>query len=430
MTSSGTPSPSQNTQNMDDFSGGMPIWESTRVAWRGLTSNKMRTGLTMLGIIIGVGAVIAMVSMGKAASKSVAASINQLGTNLLAIYSSGAKPRVGTGQGGAPLKLEDSKAIEDRFKQTIRATAPQIRGNVTVKMTDQEATTQVVGTTPSYEGVNNTPVQSGRYFTEQEVNGRSKVALVGKTVLTNVLGDSQEDPVGKMIAINRVPFQIIGVLATKGSGAFGQDQDDIILVPITTAMRRVFNKDNINMIGVECVSPQTMDLATEQISGLLRQRHHLLPPFPANDDFAVRSQSSLLQTSQGVTGTLTSLLAGVAVVSLVVGGIGIMNIMLVSVTERTREIGLRKAVGATSNDILMQFMIEALVMSLIGGLIGIILGIGASVVVGSKMGWGTVIDPTILIIAVAVSGSIGVIFGIYPAAKAAAQSPIDALRYE
>ncbi|MCA1595411.1 MAG: FtsX-like permease family protein, partial [Chloroflexi bacterium] len=248
---------------------------------------------------------------------------------------------------------------------------------------------------------------------------------------TNLLGDNASTSlVGEEITINRIPFQVIGVLKPKGSGAWGQDQDDTIVIPVTTAMRRVINRPDLNSIGVECVSPAMMDLATEEISDLLRQRHHLLPPFPDNDDFNVHNQSSILQTSQAVTGTMTSLLAGVAVVSLVVGGIGVMNIMLVSVTERTREIGLRKAVGATSADILMQFLMESLALALMGGAIGIVLGISGAVYVSKSMGWTPAIDPLIVLLAAGVSGGVGIVFGLYPAAKAASQSPIDALRYE
>ena len=414
----------------DDAHGGMPLFESTRVAWRGLVSNKMRTGLTMLGIIIGVAAVIAMVAMGRGASQSVAEKINQLGTNLLMVLGGNARLRAGAaGGGGGFLRLPDAKAIE-RFKTTVKATAPQVSGTVTVKMGNQEATTRAIGTSVSYTEVNNAPVGLGQFFTDRDVTGRSKVVVLGQTVIFNLMGDRDANVVGQVITINNVPFNIVGVMAPKGSGSFGQDQDDMLLIPVTTALRRVFNRDFLNMIGVECVTPKAMDLATEQISNLLRQRHHLLPPFPQNDDFNIRNQSSLLQTSEGVTNTLGSLLAGVAVVSLLVGGIGIMNIMLVSVTERTREIGLRKAVGATSGDILMQFLIESLVMSLCGGALGILAGVGTSAFIANNMGWNMVIEPDVIILAVFVSAAIGVIFGIYPAAKAAAQNPIDALRYE
>jgi len=220
------------------------------------------------------------------------------------------------------------------------------------------------------------------------------------------------------------------VMKSKGSGAFGQDQDDLVIIPLTTALRRVFNRTNISNISVEASSPKDMELATEQISALLRRRHHILPPYADNDDFAVRSQSAIMEMSQSVTGTMTALLGGVAVVSLIVGGIGIMNIMIVSVTERTREIGIRKAVGATGHDILIQFLAESLVVSVLGGLIGILLGFGASKVVGGLLGWPTVVQPQSVLLSFIVSGLIGVVFGVYPARKAANLHPIDALRFE
>ena len=413
-----------------DSGGGMPLWVSLRVAMRGLTSNKMRTGLTMLGVIIGVAAVIAMVGMGQGASKAVASQINSLGTNLLTVNAG--NPRLGFGGGGgdAALLPADAKIIATRFPDSIAAVAAQVRGSVSVKSGDESANTQAIGTTPDYLSVNNAAMQEGRFLTDSDESGRTKVAVLGTAVIGNLYGDATVNPIGQQILINRISFLVIGILQTKGAGGFGQDQDDVVIIPQSTALRRVFNRTNLSSISVECTSPKTMDLATEQISDLLRQRHHLQPPFPDNDDFRIRNQASLLETSQGITGTLTTLLAGVAIVSLAVGGIGIMNIMLVSVTERTREIGLRKAVGATSSDILMQFLIEALMMALLGGLIGVGVGIAIAHVISSRMGWETVIQPMVILVAVGVSVAIGVIFGLYPAAKAAKQSPIDALRHE
>ena len=415
----------------DDFSGGMPLTECVRVAMRGLSNNKMRAGLTMLGIIIGVGAVIAMVAMGRGASQSVSAKISALGTNLLTVTAGNNHLVYGQGGGNTTLLPGDATAMNRFQSSSIAAIAPQVKGNVLASMGDQQETTSCIGSNASYEEVTNSPVSYGRFISEEDDTGVAKVAVVGTTVVGDLMGgDIDANPVGRNIELNHILFKIVGVQKSKGAGAFGQDQDDVVIIPLTTGLRRVFDRTYLSSVSIECRTEQDMDLATEQISILLRQRHHLLPPFPDDDDFIIRNQQSLLETSQSVTGTLTTLLAGVAVVSLVVGGIGIMNIMLVSVTERTREIGLRKAVGATSSDIMMQFLIEALVMSLMGGLIGVVIGIGASHLIATKMGWATVVEPTVIMIAVGVSAAIGIGFGLYPAAKAAAQSPIEALRYE
>ena len=412
----------------------MTLWESLRVALRALNRNKMRTTLTMLGVIIGVGAVITMVALGAGATQRVTQSISSLGTNLITVMPGNPRIRFGgPGAGGTlvtTLVMDDAKAITTSFRQTVAAVAPTVRGSATVKLGDKTWETQVIGTTPEYRTVNNTPVQSGRFLSQADVDGRLKVVVLGTTVVSQLMGSPSANPLGMQVLVNRDAFRVIGVLKTKGSGAFGQDQDDTMVVPVTTALRRVFNRDYLSNINVQAVSGQTMELATEQISRLLRQRHHLLPPFPDNDDFSVRSQTGLLEAFQTAVGTMTSLLAGIAVVSLIVGGIGIMNIMLVSVTERTREIGLRKAVGATNRDILLQFLIESCVIAGAGGLIGVGLGALGAQAMARILQTTSIVTPQSVVVAVVVAASIGLFFGIYPAQKAAQLNPIEALRYE
>jgi putative ABC transport system permease protein len=416
----------------------MPLWESLRIALRALGRNKMRTALTMLGVIIGVGAVITLVALGAGASQRVTSSISSLGTNLLTIMPG--NPRIRFGGPGGPgggagtvtisLTEDDAKAIARRFPQSVAGVAPISRGGVTVKLGDKTYDTSVTGTTPDYRTVSNSPVEQGRFISQADVDGRLKVAVLGRTVVGQLLGSPVANPVDLNMQINRVAFRVIGVLKSKGSGGFGQDQDDVVLVPVSTALRRIFNRTYVSSINVEATSGATMDLATEQMSRLLRQRHHLHPPFPDNDDFSIRSQTGLLEAFQTATSTMTNLLAGVAAVSLLVGGIGIMNIMLVSVSERTREIGLRKAVGATSRDILLQFLIESCVIALVGGMIGVALGAIGSRVLGKVLDTSAVVTSQSVLLSVAVASAVGLFFGIYPAQKAAQLNPIEALRYE
>jgi putative ABC transport system permease protein len=434
----------------------MSIFECFRVALRGLTNNKLRTALTMLGIIIGVGVVILVVAIGEGASQRIADTVNSLGTNLLTINANRNRVRLNaatsstataattttgttttttaaaTDTSGATnrLTVDDAKRIAANFTKTVDAVAPQINAGVQIRLGNVDANTQVTGTNLDYPYVKNVEVATGRYFTQDEMDGTLKVCVVGPTVVQNLTGDAHTNMAGTTISINRQNFQVLGVLAPKGATSWGQDQDDIILMPISTAMRRVFNKQNINAILVRCTTPEMMPLAQEQIANFLRNRHHLPPPYPDNDDFQIRSQTDLLQTQQSVTGTMTMLLSLVAVISLVVGGIGIMNIMLVSVTERTREIGIRKAIGATPYDILLQFLIEAAIISLLGGLVGIGLGVGGSHLLSAVAGWNTIVNGTAIIAAVVVSAGVGLFFGIYPASKAAALNPIEALRFE
>jgi putative ABC transport system permease protein len=407
----------------------------------------MRTGLTMLGIIIGVAVVILVVAIGQGAAKNVQDTVNSLGTNMLMIWSGSSRIKINaatvaaaaatatntSNTGGSStnnLTLADATDIAQLFPKTVEAVAPQVRSNVQIRMGANDSTTNLVGTTPDYQFVNNAPVDQGRYFTNDEVSGSAKVCVVGTTVVNKLTGDPSTNIVGQTIFINQQNFTVIGILTTKGTGSFGQDQDDIILVPVTTAMSRIKNQRFLNSITVRCTSQKMMPLAQEQISDFLRIRHHLQPPFPANDDFNIRSQTELMQRQQSVTSTMTMLLSIVAVISLIVGGIGIMNIMLVSVTERTREIGIRKAIGATPNDILWQFLIESALISFIGGLIGIGVGVGGALVLSNVAGWNTIINNAAILAALIVSAGVGIFFGIYPASKAASLPPIEALRYE
>src|SRR5579872_7332817 len=414
----------------------MNLLECLRVALRGLSSNKMRTALTMLGIIIGVGVVIVVVAIGQGATQRVTDAVNSLGTNMLSIWPGTARIRINagtaTGANGSTnhLTLEDAKLIGENFKKTIDAVAPQVRDNVQIRLGSKDSTTNLTGTTTDYPYVNNADTNHGRFFTDAEVDGNLKVCVVGATVADKLTGDPTTDLTGQTISINRQDFTVVAVSTPKGSGAFGQDQDDLILTPITTAMRRLFNRPFINFMSVRCTTDKMMPLAQEEIADFLRNRHHLQPPFPDNDDFNIRSQTELMDRQRSVTDTMTSLLSAVAVISLVVGGIGIMNIMLVSVTERTREIGIRKAIGATPRDILLQFLIESSIISLIGGVIGIGIGVGTAILMASMGGWNTIVNTTAVSAALVVSAAVGIFFGIYPANKAAQLHPIDALRFE
>nr|WP_246385741.1 ABC transporter permease [Armatimonas rosea] len=392
----------------------------------------------MLGIIIGVGVVIVVVAIGQGATKSVTDSVNSLGTNLLTVLPGTARIRLTAATAQSPgangsashLTLEDAKLIASAFPKSVDSIAPQVRSNVQIRLGGSDSTTNLTGTTIDYPLVNNYEVSQGRFFTAAETEGSQKVCVVGTTVAQKLTGVADTDLTGQTIAINRQQFTVVGMLAPKGAGAFGQDQDDLILVPITTAMRRVLNQQFINSMSVRCTSQEMMPLAQEELTNFLRSRHHLQPPFPDNDDFSIRSQTELMQRQKSVTDTMTSLLSAVAVISLLVGGIGIMNIMLVSVTERTREIGVRKAIGATPRDILLQFLIESAIISLLGGLIGVVLGGGSAIVMARIGGWHTIVSTASVFIALGVSAAVGLFFGIYPASRAAALHPIQALRQD
>ena len=396
------------------------------MAWASLIANKMRSILTMLGIIIGVAAVIALVSIGNGVKQDIQNSISSLGSNLLMVMpgaprTPGVRPSAGSMKS---LKVSDYEAISKL--DGVRAASPMTNGSYVVIYQNKNWTTSVSGVSYNYLDVNNWSMKSGRFLSEKNVQNRERVAVVGKTVVKNLFGD--EDPVGAEIRVKNIPFRIIGVLNSKGSGAMGNDQDDMVIIPYTTAMERVEGVDYLRMIYVVGKDENGIDRLQSDIENLLRVRHGIKDT--NLDDFNIQNMNSIMETMEETTGTLTLFLGAVAAISLVVGGIGIMNIMLVSVTERTREIGVRKALGATYSVIVTQFLIEAVVISLMGGIIGIILGIGSSKLIGMASGMSTVISVPTIVMSFAFSMAIGLIFGIYPARKAAKLNPIDALHYE
>ena len=401
-----------------------------KVAFRALRRNKLRTALTMLGIIIGVGAVIAMVAVGTGASQQIAAQISSMGSNLLIILP-GATTAGGVRMGGGTqptLNMGDAEAILKECP-AVSDVAPSLGSVAQVVYGHQNWSTGVNGTTPGYLAVRDWDLSSGRPFTPQDVKSATKVCLLGQTVVDNLFG--YQDPVGQMIRIKNVPFTVVGVLAPKGQSAQGQDQDDTILIPVTTAQKKLFGTQfpgMVRIILVKAKSAEDLSNAEKQITDLLRQRHRIGQK--QDNDFTVRNLTQIMQAREQSTRVMTLLLGAIASVSLLVGGIGIMNIMLVSVTERTREIGIRMAIGAKTWDIRLQFIIEALTLSLIGGIIGIIVGVSTSMVLSSLSGWPTVVSPLSILLAFSFSGFIGIFFGFYPAYKASLLNPIDALRYE
>lgn len=400
--------------------------ESFLMAWASLIANKMRSILTMLGIIIGVAAVIALVSIGNGVKQDIQNSISSLGSNLLMVMpgaprTPGVRPSAGSMKS---LKVSDYEAISKL--DGVKAASPMTNGSYVVIYQNKNWTTSVSGVSYNYLDVNNWSMKSGRFLSEKNVQNRERVAVVGKTVVKNLFGD--EDPVGVEIRVKNIPFRIIGVLNSKGSGAMGNDQDDMVVIPYTTAMERVEGVDYLRMIYVVGKDENGIDRLQSDIENLLRVRHGIKDT--NLDDFNIQNMNSIMETMEETTGTLTLFLGAVAAISLVVGGIGIMNIMLVSVTERTREIGVRKALGATYSVIVTQFLIEAVVISLMGGIIGIVLGIGSSKLIGMASGMSTVISIPTIVMSFAFSMAIGLIFGIYPARKAAKLNPIDALHYE
>ncbi len=406
------------------------ISSAFKISLRAIRINKMRSALTLLGIIIGVGAVIAMIALGSGASKRIADQIATMGSNLLIIIpgtTTAGGVRMGAGS-QSTLTSFDADAIMRDCPAVLYA-APHYGKVAQIVYGNQNWSTGVSGTTPNMLLVRDWDLASGRPFTDEEVRNSSKVAILGQTVAENLFGDS--DPVGQSIRIANRPFLVIGVLAEKGQSANGSDQDDTIMVPVTVAQKMLFGTTfpgMVNIIMIKARGPEELGPAQDQITALLRQRHHISNR--QDDDFTVRNLSQLMETAQKSSQTMTLLLGAIASVSLLVGGIGIMNIMLVSVTERTREIGIRMAVGARTWDIRMQFLVEAVILSLMGGLMGILLGVGGSMLVSSFTGWATIVSPFSVILAFGFSGLVGVFFGFYPAWKASLLNPIQALRYE
>jgi putative ABC transport system permease protein len=410
----------------------MKILASIRIALRALKVNRLRSALTMLGIIIGVAAVIAMVAIGSGATARIEEQIQSIGSNLIIVMSGSLTSngiRLGSGA-GVTLTEDDGKAIAEECP-AVTAVAPTVRGGAQVMYGNNNWATSIQGTTPDYLTIRDLSVQSGRAFTDQDVDSAAKVALLGPTVVQNLFGNA--DAVNQVIRIKNVPFTVIGVLAPKGQSPMGQDQDDVILTPISTAKRDVVgvnraNARSVSVLMVQAAAPNLMDEAQREMTALLRQRHRI--PQGQDDDFTVRNLSEVFDAQESSARVMSLLLGAIASVSLIVGGIGIMNIMLVSVTERTREIGLRLAVGAKTRDILSQFLVEAVTLSALGGVVGIVLGVGSSSVISHFAQWATLISPTAIVLAFVFSAMVGVAFGFYPARKAALLDPIEALRYE
>lgn len=400
--------------------------ESFLMAWASLIANKMRSILTMLGIIIGVAAVIALVSIGNGVKQDIQNSISSLGSNLLMVMPGAPRtPGVRPSQGSMKsLKVSDYQAISKL--DGVKAASPYTANSYVTIYQSKNWTTTVSGVSSNFQDVNNWTMAEGRFISSKNVENRERVAVVGQTVVKNLFAG--EDPVGKEIRVKNIPFRVIGVLDSKGNGTMGNDQDDTIFIPYTTAMERVEGVDYLRMVYVVASDDNGIDRLQSDIENLLRVRHSIKDT--NLDDFNIQNMKSIMETMEQTTGTLTLFLGAVAAISLVVGGIGIMNIMLVSVTERTREIGIRKALGATYFVIVTQFLIEAVVISLMGGLIGIALGIGASKLIGLASGMSTVISVPTIVLSFAFSMAIGLVFGIYPARKAAKLNPIDALHYE
>jgi putative ABC transport system permease protein len=405
----------------------MSILESFLVALEGLAANKMRAALTMLGIIIGVSAVITMLALAGGASGRMMQQIRQMGTNVLTISSG--QSRSGAVRGGFgsvdTLTLEDCQAVAEKCPTVVK-TAPEVRSNAQIKFRNKNTNTTIMGTTPDYLGIRNYHVKKGKFFRDRDVRSMRRVAVIGPTTAKNIFG--KLSPIGKKISIRGIEFVVLGVLSSKGTaGGFG-DQDDQVMVPVTTAMRRLFGQQYIRSINVQARTMDQMDRATSQITRVLRKRHRLAEG--TDDDFVVRNQAEIMEMANEMSKVLSLLLGGIASVSLLVGGIGVMNIMLVSVTERTREIGIRKALGARRRDIEWQFLVEALVLSTTGGIVGILVGMLASWLIRSASGLNTAVTPGSVVLSFGFSALVGMFFGFYPARMASRLDPIESLRYE
>jgi len=410
------------------------ILEGLRLAVNGLLANRLRSGLTMLGILIGVSAVILLVGVGNGASVAVQQQIQSLGSNLLTVFPSSARGAGGVQQGfgtGSTLTLDDVKAIANRQSSPDVVTAiPSAGGRAQLTFGNQNWNSSLTGTTEDFPSVRNYPLASGQFFTAGDVDASSKVAVIGQTVVTNLF--SGEDPIGQVIKINRQSFRVIGVLAQKGSSGGSNNQDDVVVVPITAAWNYLLGGRgrNVQQIYVEATSAEATSAATTEVTEVLLDRHHISDPTQA--DFQILSQQDVLNSASQTTGVLTLMLGAIAGISLVVGGIGIMNIMLVTVTERTREIGIRKAIGARRRDILMQFLIESMFLAGLGGALGILVGFGLSRILPlavSSLPTPIISMPSVFM-AFGISVGIGLFFGLYPANRAARLRPIEALRYE
>lgn len=406
----------------------MNFFELMRVSLRALYANKLRSALTMLGIIIGVSAVIAMVGIANGATQSVTSNIQGLGSNLLIVspgQSNSGGVRGGSGSANT-LKMEDIPKVK-AAGSAVKMVAPTVNSNAQVVYGKGNTSTNIMGTTEDYAAIRNIKVAQGRFLTAEDVEKSARIIVVGPTVVENLLGDVNAEIIGKSIKLNNVPFQVVGVTSSQGSSG-SINNDDTIFAPISTVQSRLTGNKNVRQIYIEAASADLMTEAQAQVTYALQIAHKI--PMGQPNDFTITNQAEVLETMGEITKTMTMLLGGIAGISLLVGGIGVMNIMLVSVTERTREIGIRKAIGAKGRDILSQFLIEAVVLSVIGGIIGIMLGWGGSILVSKVFGMAASVSLSSIGMAFGFSALIGIIFGVVPARKAAAMDPIDALRYE
>lgn len=406
----------------------MNINNLIRIAWKALMRNKTRALLTMLGIIIGISSVIAMVSLGQSSTKSINSEISSMGTNMIMIMrNSQRQGGVNIGSGNVQtMKVSDVDAIRERA-QNVSMVSPSVNASGQLVYGSNNWPGSIQGGNSDFLAIRKYEIASGSNFTEMDVKNSAKVCIIGTTVVENLFPNG-EDPLGKVVRFGKTPLKIIGILESKGQNQMGQDQDDVIIAPYTTVQKRILSINYLHMIMASAASEEVADEATAEIEKIMRQQHKIKPG--AEDDFRVRTQQQMLDMMNSVTGMLTILLAAVAAISLVVGGIGIMNIMYVTVTERTREIGLRRSVGAKNKDILRQFLFESTILSLIGGVIGLIFGLLLAYVGSSALNWPYVVNVPVMFVAFAVCAAIGIFFGWYPARKAASLDPINALRYE